>query len=240
MVAVVEHDLVVAQLAAQLDQLGRRARDPRDLLVRLGGLRRAVDPDDAPLRAPARRSRRSSPPGCCRSPSRRRSCRRRRRARAPARPTSCAQRAKPSPPSRWSDAPAGIAYGLPPRASTSASACSQLSLKPMPKPALTSRTSAPMRPAELDVADAVVDDVRPVHPALLDQHAARGRCARPRRPPAGCGWTGRRRSRRACRSPWRARRRRGTRACASCCRRRRGRCCSHPASPTAGRRRGAS
>ena len=58
--------------------------------------------------------------------------------------TSRAQLAKPIPPSRWSDAPAGIAYGVPPRASTSASACSQLSLKPMPNPACTSRTSAPM------------------------------------------------------------------------------------------------
>ena len=60
------------------------------------------------------------------------------------RSTSIAQLAKPSPPSSWSEPPAGIAYGLPPAASTSASACSQLSLKPMPKPASTSRTSAPM------------------------------------------------------------------------------------------------
>lgn len=59
--------------------------------------------------------------------------------------TSYAQFAKPSPPSRWSEAPAGIAYGLPPLSSTSRRACSQLSLKPMPKPARTSRTSAPAR-----------------------------------------------------------------------------------------------
>ena len=86
-------------------------------------------------------------------------------------------------------------------------------------------------PAELDVAHAVVDDVGPVDPALLHEHAAHARCA-PRRPrPGGCGWTARRRSRRACRSPSRARRRRGTRACASCCRRRRGRCCSRRAWP---------
>ncbi len=58
--------------------------------------------------------------------------------------TSSAQPAKPSPPSSWSEAPAGIAYGVPPAASTSASACSQLSLKPIPKPACTRRTSAPM------------------------------------------------------------------------------------------------
>ena len=60
------------------------------------------------------------------------------------RSTSAAQPAKPSPPSRWSDAPAGIAYGLPPAASTSASACFQLSRKPMPNPLGSSRTSAPM------------------------------------------------------------------------------------------------
>ena len=58
--------------------------------------------------------------------------------------TSCAQRAKPSPPSSWSDAPAGIAYGFPPPRSTSASACSQLSLKPIPNSDCTRRTSAPM------------------------------------------------------------------------------------------------
>src|SRR3954451_12441606 len=57
--------------------------------------------------------------------------------------TSCAQFANPSPPSGWSDAPAGIGYGFPPRASISRSAVSQLSLNPMPNPALTSRTSAP-------------------------------------------------------------------------------------------------
>src|SRR5215217_6548389 len=43
--------------------------------------------------------------------------------------TSYAQFANPSPPSRWSEAPAGIAYGVPPPASTSARACFQLSLK---------------------------------------------------------------------------------------------------------------
>jgi hypothetical protein len=36
-----------------------------------------------------------------------------------------------------------MAYGLPPLSSISRSAVSQLSLKPMPKPAFTSRTSAP-------------------------------------------------------------------------------------------------
>jgi hypothetical protein len=58
--------------------------------------------------------------------------------------TSTAQFANPSPPSRWSEAPAGIAYGVPPRASTSARASFQLSLKPIPNPAGSSRTSAPM------------------------------------------------------------------------------------------------
>ena len=86
--------------------------------------------------------------------------------------------------------------------------------------------------AELDVADAVVDDVGPVDPALLHEHAAQPGARPPRPRPGACGWTGRRRSRRACRSPWPARRRRGTRACASCCRRTRARCCSRRASPT--------
>ncbi len=38
----------------------------------------------------------------------------------------------------------GSAYGMPPAARTSSSACSQLVLMPMPKPSSTSRTSAPM------------------------------------------------------------------------------------------------
>jgi hypothetical protein len=59
--------------------------------------------------------------------------------------SSCAQPANPWPPSGWSEAPAGIAYGFPPRSSISASAASQLSLKPIPKPARTRRTSAPAR-----------------------------------------------------------------------------------------------
>ena len=58
--------------------------------------------------------------------------------------TSKAQLAKPSPPSGWSLAPAGMAYGVPPRASTSAMACFHESRKPMSKPASSSRTSAPM------------------------------------------------------------------------------------------------
>ena len=58
--------------------------------------------------------------------------------------TSYAQLAKPRPPSRWSDAPAGIPYGLPPLARTSSSAWFQLSRKPISKPDGSSRTSAPM------------------------------------------------------------------------------------------------
>ena len=58
--------------------------------------------------------------------------------------TSSAQRAKPRPPSGWSEAPAGIGYGLPPRSPTASSASSQLGRKPMSKPASDSRTSAPM------------------------------------------------------------------------------------------------
>ena len=89
-------------------------------------------------------------------------------------------------------------------------------------------------PAEQDVADLVVDAVRPVDPALLDQHALHARRTPRRPPPAGCGWTARRRSRPACRSPGPARRPPGIRACGSCCRRRRSRSCSPPAWPTLG------
>ena len=64
-----------------------------------------------------------------------------------------------------------MAYGLPPPSSTSLSACSQLSLKPIPNPARTSRTSAPGQPADQDVADLVVHGVGPVHPTLLHEHA---------------------------------------------------------------------
>ena len=53
------------------------------------------------------------------------------------------QFAKPSPPSGWSEAPAGMAYGFPSPASSSATVSSQAFLKPMLNPALTSRTSAP-------------------------------------------------------------------------------------------------
>src|SRR5437763_2390235 len=48
-VAIVEDDLVVAQLASEPDQLGRVARDTRDLRVRFGGRGGAVDPNDAAL-----------------------------------------------------------------------------------------------------------------------------------------------------------------------------------------------
>ena len=58
--------------------------------------------------------------------------------------TSYAQFAKPRPPSGWSDAPAGMPYGVPPRRRTSSRASVQLSLKPMPNPEGSSRTSAPM------------------------------------------------------------------------------------------------
>ncbi len=58
--------------------------------------------------------------------------------------TSDAQFAKPRPPRRWSEAPAGMAYGVPPEDRTSSSAFSQLSLNPMPKPDSTSSTCAPM------------------------------------------------------------------------------------------------
>ena len=93
---------------------------------------------------------------------------------------------------------------------------------------------------EQDVADLVVDGVRPLDPVLLHQDTARARAARRPPRPASCGSTARRRSRRACRSPARARPRRGTPASASCYRRTRGPSCSPRASPRSRpRRRGA-
>ena len=202
--------------------------------------RRAVDAEHAARSRPAARSRRPSPPASSPSPSRRRSCRRRRRARAPAAATSSAQRAKPRPPSGWSDAPAGIGYGLPPAASTESSASSQLGRNAMSKPASDEPDVGAHDPREQDVADRLVDGVVPVDPVLLHEHALQVRAARRPRRPGACGSTARRRSTRACRSPARARPRRGTRACASCCRRTRARSCSRRASPRSRRgRRGA-
>ena len=86
--------------------------------------------------------------------------------------TSPAQRAKPSPPSGWSDAPAGIGYGLPPASSTEASASSQLGRMPMSKPGRVEADVGAHDAREQDVADLVVDDVGPLDPALLDEHAA--------------------------------------------------------------------
>ncbi len=57
--------------------------------------------------------------------------------RVPARRPRTPTGAKPRPPSGWSEAPAGMAYGFPPAASTSRSARSQLSLNPIPNPAGT-------------------------------------------------------------------------------------------------------
>ena len=58
--------------------------------------------------------------------------------------SSNAQFAKPRPPSGCSEAPAGIGYGLPPDASTSASALRHESRTPMSKPASSRRESAPI------------------------------------------------------------------------------------------------
>ena len=53
MVAVVEDDLVLAQVPLEADGRGRPTRDPGDLLAGLERRRRAVDADD-PTRPPAR------------------------------------------------------------------------------------------------------------------------------------------------------------------------------------------
>ena len=58
--------------------------------------------------------------------------------------TSTAQLAKPRPPSGWSEAPAGMGYGVPPASITDCNARFQLSRTPMSKPAGSMRTSPPM------------------------------------------------------------------------------------------------
>ena len=62
-----------------------------------------------------------------------------------------------------------MAYGRAAAAPTSSSACSQLSLNPMPKPARIQPDVRAHDPRQQDVADLVVDRVGPVDPALLDQ-----------------------------------------------------------------------
>src|SRR3954466_3731189 len=112
-VTLVEDDLVVAQLAADVDHLRRPAGDARDLGAGLGRRRRAVDADHPPRallarppRAPAGRANPATIPACVlpvteqtttvskKTPSSR-SCA----------STSSAQPAKPRPPSSWADPP---------------------------------------------------------------------------------------------------------------------------------------
>ena len=146
-VAVVEHDLVGAQVPLEPDGCSRAAGDPGDLRTRLGRRGAAVDPDTRRGRPPASSSTANPAiiPACVdpvtehttivsKNTPRSRSCS----------ASSNAQPANPCPPSGWSDAPAGIGYGFPPRASTSASACFQLSRNAIEKPAWSRRTSAPM------------------------------------------------------------------------------------------------
>src|SRR5580704_11723492 len=72
--------------------------------------------------------------------------------------TSTAQLAKPRPPRGWSEAPAGIAYGVLPAV-----------LEADAEPCLYQTDVGPHDAGQQDVADLVVDRVRPVHPALLNQ-----------------------------------------------------------------------
>ena len=111
------------------------------------------------------------------------------------------------------------------------SACSQLAWMPMSNPDGSSRTSAPMMRDSRMLPTRSLTGVRPVDPLLLHQHGLEARASRRPRRPGGCGWTGSRRWRPACRRPGRARPGRCTRACGSCCRRRRARCCSPRAWP---------
>ena len=146
--------------------------------------------------------------------------------------TSSAQLAKPSPPSGCSEAPAGMAYGVaaaaprPPRC-----ACSQRVADPDVEAGGVEAHVGAHDPGQQDVADLVVDASRASPPTSPAPARTSARASRPRRRPAGCGWTGRRRSRRACRRPGPARPGRGTPACGSCCRRRRARSCSPRAWP---------
>ena len=52
MVALVEDDLVLAEVAPDADGLGREAGDPGDLGARLGRLGRGIDADHPPLPLP--------------------------------------------------------------------------------------------------------------------------------------------------------------------------------------------
>ena len=176
MVAVVEDDLVVAQVAADADQRRPcRARDARDLRARLGRLRRAVDADHAALAVLGAKP--AIMPACVEPVTEHTIDRVEEDAelalllldlRRPAREAEAAERVV-----RGAGRDRVRLAAAPPRRRRSA--CSQLSLKPIPKPAFTSRTSAPMMRLSMDVADAVVDDVRPVDPALLHEHAAAAR-----------------------------------------------------------------
>src|SRR5205823_7065055 len=83
--------------------------------------------------------------------------------------TSLAQFTKPRPPSRWSEAPAGIGYGVPPLDRMSFSAASQLCLMPIPKAGLHQFDLGAHGPRQQDVADPVIHGIGPVDPALLHQ-----------------------------------------------------------------------
>ena len=119
----------------------------------------------------------------------------------PARSTSYAQFANPSPPSGCSDAPAGIgvrrAAGLPrPRRSAS----SQDVLDADVEAGGSSRTSAPMiRDSRMLPTLSLTGSAQSTHFSCTSRPS--GRAGRRPRPPAGCGWTGSRRSRPACRRP---------------------------------------
>ena len=89
--------------------------------------------------------------------------------------TSIAQPAKPWPPSGWSEAPAGIAYGLPPAAMHVRERLLPARLEPDPEAGRVEADVRAHEAAHQDVARAVVRDVRPLHPVLLDEHALQAR-----------------------------------------------------------------
>ena len=99
--------------------------------------------------------------------------------------TSNAQPANPWPPSGWSEAPAGIAYGLPPPRLDVGERLLPALLEADPEAGRVQAHVGAHEAAQQDVADAVVGDVGPVDPVLLDQHAAEAGVGRDRRDLAG-------------------------------------------------------
>jgi len=170
-VALVEDELVAAELTADLDQRGSRLRDPRHLLERLARLRRGVDPDHAArpvLRGESgdharlgRAGHRADDDGVKEDPE---LCLLLGHLLRPARVAEAAQRV------------VGRAgrnrIGLPAARLDVGERLLPAFLEPDAERRLDQPYLGPEDPGEEDVPDPVVDHVGPVDPALLDEHAA--------------------------------------------------------------------